>query len=188
MMRHIDHCAKVGLTAMVLGDDQADTHGPYFRTHVYKKVFKPLYSELTNHGRSKGVKVVMHSDGRFKTTRPGDPDEEAWEFLDDCIIGAGLDGWHSVEMKANDVFELKEHIQRKLTLFGSMDTTWFQYYGPMKVRQLVYNHLKGFLKRGGLHGFIPGTDNSIISKTRIESWLSLVRTIDDFSAKYIKKR
>lgn len=187
LMKHVNYCAKLGLPAIVLGDDQADSHGPYFRTHVYKKVFKPLYSELTKHAHSKGVKIVMHSDGRFKTTRPGDPDEEAWEFLDDCIIGSGLDGWHSVEMRANNVYELKEHIQDRLTLFGSMDTTWFQYYGPAKVRRLVYKHLKGFLKRGGLHGFLPGTDNSIISKTRVESWLSMIRTIDDFSAKYIKK-
>ncbi len=186
LMKHVDYLAKLDIPAIFLGDDQADTHGPYFRSHIWKKVFKPLYSELTGYAHGKGVKVVMHSDGRFKTTAPGEPDEEGWEFLDDCFISSGLAGWHSVEMKANNLYELKEHIQNRLTLFGSMDTTWLQYYGPAEVRKLVYNHLRGLLKRGGLHGFVPGTDNSIINKTRIDSWLSWIRTIDDFSMKYIK--
>jgi hypothetical protein len=187
LMKHVDYLAKLGIPAIFLGDDQADTHGPYFRPFIWKKVFKPLYSELTKHAHSKGVKVVMHSDGRFKTNRPEDPEAEGWEFLDDCIIGSGLDGWHSVEMKANNIHTIKEHIQDRLALFGSIDTTWLQYYSPEKVRRLVYSHLKGFLKKGGLHGFVPGTDNSIISKTRIECWLSMIRTIDDFSAKYVRK-
>ena len=187
LMKHVDYLAKLELPAIVLGDDQADTHGPYFRTDIYEKVLKPLYSELTKHAHSKGVKVVMHSDGRFKTNRPGNPGEEGWDFLDNYIIGSGLDGWHSVEMRANNLYDLKEHIRDRLTLFGSIETTWLQYYGPEKVRQLVFNHLKGLLNKGGLHGFVPGTDNSIISKTQIESWLSMIRTIDDFSAKYIKK-
>ena len=187
LMTHVDYLAKLGIPAIFLGDDQADTHGPYFRPPFWKKVFKPHYLALTKHAHSKGVKVVMHSDGRFKTNRPEDPDKEGWEFLDDCIIGSGLDGWHSVEMKANNVYQIKEHIQDRLALFGSIDTTWLQYYGPEKVRRVVYKHLKGFLERGGLRGFIPGTDNSIISKTRIECWLSMVRTIDDFSAKYVEK-
>jgi hypothetical protein len=117
-----------------------------------------------------------------------DSDREGWDFLDNYIIGSGLNGWHSVEMRANNLYDIKEHIRDRLTLFGSIETTWLQYYGPEKVRQLVFNHLKGLLNKGGLHGFVPGTDNSIISKTRIESWLSMIRTIDDFSAKYVKKR
>ncbi|GAH10170.1 unnamed protein product [marine sediment metagenome] len=185
-MKHVDYTAKLRLPAMLLGDDQAETKGPYFKPSIYKKVFKPLYSELTRHAHSKGVKIILHSDGRFKTGNPKDPKNEGWDFIDECIIDQGIDAWHSVEMGANNVHEIKEHVKDRLALIGSMDTEWFQHYGPEKVRYLVYKHLKGFLKRGGLHGFIPGTDNSIISSTRIESWLSMTRTIDDFSKKYIK--
>ncbi|NVM52449.1 MAG: hypothetical protein HWN66_02015 [Candidatus Helarchaeota archaeon] len=187
LMKHVDYLAKLELPALLLGDDQAGTHGPYFRPPIYKKVYKPLYSELTKHAHSKGVKIIMHSDGRFKTNSPEDPTEEGWDFLDGCIIDQGIDAWHSVEMGANDTYEIKEHVKGRLALIGSIDTKWLQYYDPTTVRRLVYQHLKGFLTRGGLDGFIPASDNSIIAKTRIESWLSMIKTIDDFSMKYITK-
>lgn len=187
LKKHVDHLAKLGLPVLLLGDDQGGTHGPYFRTSIYKKVLKPHYAELTKHAHSKGLKIIMHSDGRFKTNRPEDPTEEGWDFVDECIIDQGIDAWHSVEMGANDVYEIKEHVKGRLALIGSMDTKWFQFYDPATVRRLVYRHLKGFLTRGGFDGFIPASDNSIIAKTRIESWLSMIRTIDDFSKKYITK-
>jgi hypothetical protein len=187
LKKHVDYVAKIGLPALLLGDDQAEVRGPYFNPKIYKKVFKPLYSELAKYGHSKGVKVILHSDGRFRVGDPNAPKDEGWEFLDECVIDSGLDAWHSVEMEANNVYDIKEHVKGRLTLFGSIDTEWLQYYGPQKVRYLIYKHLKGFLERGGLDGFIPGSDNSIISSTRIESWLSMIRTIDDFSRKYIKK-
>ncbi|MHA1266536.1 MAG: hypothetical protein ACTSRS_14975 [Candidatus Helarchaeota archaeon] len=186
LKKHVDYMAKLELPAILLGDDQADSHGPYFRTPVYKKVFMPLYADLAKHAHSKGMKVILHSDGRFKTNSPTDPSEEGWDFIDECIIAQGMDAWHSVEMDANDVYEIKEHIQDRLTLFGTIDTKWLQFYGPAEVRKRVFNHLKGFLKRGGLHGLVPGTDNSIINKTRIESWFSMIKTIDDFSKKYLQ--
>ncbi|MHA1279299.1 MAG: hypothetical protein ACTSQI_18405 [Candidatus Helarchaeota archaeon] len=186
LKKHVDYMAKLDLPAILLGDDQADSHGPFFRTPVYKKIYKPLYSDLANHVHSKGMKIILHSDGRFKTNGPVDPTEEGWDFIDDCVIAQGMDAWHSVEMDANDVYEIKEHIQDRLTLFGTIDTKWLQFYNATEVRKRVFKHLKGFLRRGGLHGLVPGTDNSIINKTRIESWLSMIRTIDDFSAKYVK--
>lgn len=186
LKRHVDYLAKLKLPALLMGDDQAETHGPFFNTPVYAKVFKPCYTELTRYAHSKGIKVILHSDGRFKTNRYEDPPEEGWDFIDECILKQGVDAWHSVEAGANDVHEIKEHIGRRLTLFGSIDTEWLQYHDPPTVRRLVFKHLKGFLKRGGLHGFVPGSDNSIVNATRIESWLSMIRTIDDFSAKYIK--
>ncbi|MHA1652110.1 MAG: hypothetical protein ACTSYB_18160 [Candidatus Helarchaeota archaeon] len=186
LMKHVDYLAKLDLPAILLGDDQADTHGPFFRTAIYEKVYKPLYFELAKHAHTKGIKVILHSDGRFKTNPPDGSSEEGWDFIDNCIIAQGMDAWHSVEMDANDVYEIKEHIDRKLALLGTIDTKWLQFHGPQAVRKRVYRYLKRFLKRGGLHGLIPGTDNSIINKTRIESWFSMIRTIDDFSAKYIK--
>lgn len=186
LKKHVDNLARLELPALLLGDDQAGSHGPYFRTPIYQKVYKPLYTELTQHAHSKGVKIIMHSDGRFKTNSGEDPAEEGWDFIDDCIIAQGIDAWHSIEMDANDVYSIKEHVKGRLALIGSMDTKWFQFYDPKTVRRLVYQHLKGFLTRGGLDGFIPATDNSIIAKTRIESWLSMIQTIDDFSKKFIK--
>ncbi|MBD3230300.1 MAG: hypothetical protein GF329_19130 [Candidatus Lokiarchaeota archaeon] len=186
--KHIDHIAKLGLPAILLGDDQAEVKGPYFKPKIYKKVFKPLYKDIADHAHSKGVKVILHSDGRFRMGNPDAPDHEGWEFMDDCVIDQGMDAWHSVEMEANNVYKVKKHVKGKLTLFGSIDTEWLQYYGPEKIRYEVFKHLKGFLEPdgGGLDGFIPGSDNSIISSTRIESWLSMIRTIDDFSDQYIK--
>ncbi|TFF96499.1 MAG: hypothetical protein EU547_06390 [Promethearchaeota archaeon] len=182
---YIKRLAEVdGVIAFCNGDDSAILSGPMSNPNLFHDYIAPLTKKIVDQVHQSGLKYIFHSDGNFKM-EGREKDEEKWFFMN-TIIDTGIDALHPIEMKANDIEEIKEAFGNKICLCNGIDTMELQDGTPKSIARCTFNVLKKVYKgsNGKMNGYIAGSDNSIHGGTKIPLWKQMLFTVDEFSEKY----
>lgn len=146
-----------------LWSDMAYKKGLFFSTSFYKNYLFPLHKEICSFSVSKGLPVIMHSDGNLSG-------------IMGLLIEAGFSGLHPAESSAGmDLEELKKKYKNKIVLIGNF-----------KLDLLRHNNIKelvsSFKKRLDIavegSGYIFGFESPISSDIDIDKYklvLDIVR-------------
>ncbi len=134
-------------------EDVCEDHGPFLRTDQYLKFYVPEIKRIVDAAHKVGIKVLFHTDGRFKIEKA----EKPWEFLD-AILATGIDMLHGCQQDCNNLEELKEYVGSKVTLVGGISCVDVLQHAKTP-QELYYQVGKAIetLKKGG--HYIIAADN-----------------------------
>jgi uroporphyrinogen-III decarboxylase len=142
----IDEMIKRGVDVVAVGDDVADTRGPFFPPRIFRQYFYPYLEKLVEMAHRKKVYVMKHSDGNL------------YPILDD-LISLGIDGLHPIEPGAMDLADVKNRYGARIFLRGNVDNMHVLPYGSEEdVRKDVRRCIDAAAKGGG---FILAESNSM---------------------------
>jgi len=171
-----------GYKVHIIGDDCSETNGPMLPPKIYRDFIAPHNKRVVDEAHKHGLKVIFHTDGRFKLDAASDP----WEYMK-ILLDTGIDAFHPIEMLANDMEEMREQFADKLCLCNGMDTIELQ-NGTMKsVGQMTKNVLDKVYRGGGnrVNGYIAGSDNSLHGGVEYYLVRQMLYTIDEYSKKVL---
>ncbi|MHA1278023.1 MAG: uroporphyrinogen decarboxylase family protein [Candidatus Helarchaeota archaeon] len=107
--------SEVGIMFITLVEDVCEDNGPFLRTEQYRNFYVPEIKRIADAAHKVGIKVLFHTDGKFKIENS----EKPWEFLD-AILSTGIDMLHGCQADVNNLEELKEYAGNKVTLVGGI--------------------------------------------------------------------
>jgi len=146
-----------------LWSDMAYKNGLFFSTPFYKNSLFPLHKEICSFSASKGLPVIMHSDGNLNSIMP-------------LLVEAGFSGLHPAESSAGmDLEDLKTKYKNKIVFMGNFKLDLLRHDN---IEELV-STFKGRLDiavEGG--GYIFGFESPISSDIDIDKYklvLDIVR-------------
>ncbi len=144
-------------------EDCASDHGPFLRADQYKNFFVPEIKRIADAAHKVGMKVLFHTDGRFKILNSDTP----WAFLD-AILSTGIDMLHGCQQDCNNLKELKEYVGNKVTLVGGVSCVdVLQHARSAKEVYLRAGRAIQTLKQGG--HYIIAADNGWHAGVRMEN-------------------
>lgn len=112
-LRALDHLEASGIRfdgAWMYGDI-AYNHGPFVSPRLYRELVAPAHAEHLNWFRQRGLPVIYHTDGDFRSLIP-------------ALLDNGVSCFQPLEAKAGlDVRELKRDIGGSVALMGNIDAT-----------------------------------------------------------------
>jgi uroporphyrinogen decarboxylase len=102
--------AREGLPdGMWVWDDLGFANGPFMSPAMYRELIFPAHRRLFGFAHQRGLKVILHSDGRILALLP-------------ALLEAGIDCLQPLEAKAGmDLVRLKREYGDRLALIGGMD-------------------------------------------------------------------
>jgi len=136
-----------GIDMIWLDEDLGDVKGPFMRPTLFRSFIKPRLKEMVDAFKSRGAKVLLHSDGQLMP-------------LMDDIVETGIDGIHPIERAAGMNLQLmKTMYGDKLTLVGNVNSkTVLQYGPPEEIKKQVIECIDIAAPSGG---YILASDHSI---------------------------
>lgn len=164
-LKCVDASADAGLPGIIYSDDMAYKNGPMINPVLMDELFGKAFKEITDRAHSKGVKIVIHTDGY---TKP----------LLKYFVKWGFDGQHSLEPTANvDLADFREEIGHRLSFLGHLDIAHILTNGS---RDEVRQHVKNSIKKGGMGGgLILGPCNSH-SDISVQNLKYMIEDIKEF--------
>ena len=143
-------------------NDQAYRNGPFFSPAVYREMEFPCQKRMCDFFHSKGMPVVMHTDGDVRKFIP-------------MFIEAGVDCLQPVEVKAGmDLIDLKAQYGDKLAFMGGIDVRAMADPDPKVIEREISTKIP-VAKKGG--GYIYHSDHSVpdnVSFQQYEHVMALV--------------
>jgi len=125
---------------VLIAEDFSTKQGPIFSPEFLHKYHYPYVKKLTEAWKSKGIKVIYHSDGNYKKAIPD-------------LMSCGVDGFYCLEPSCGmDMIELKS-TWPEMTWAGGIDGVDLMERGsPEEVRKEVLRHIveTDVLKTGGM--------------------------------------
>jgi uroporphyrinogen decarboxylase len=145
-LRVIDATADAGLPGFIYSDDMAFKTGPMINPLLEDELYGPAFREITARAHSKGIPIIIHSDG---WTIPLLPYFVKW----------GFDGHHSLEPTAGvDLRDCRNAVGHSLALLGHIDIAHVLSFGS---REEVFACVQeAIAKAGAGGGLILGPTNS----------------------------
>jgi len=108
---------RAGADIILLGDDYASNHGPFFSPQLFHEMLFPRLRRIISAIHEEGGLAIKHSDGNV------------WGLLD-AIIDAGADAINPLEPTAGmDIAEVKRRYGKKVCLVGNIDCSQLLSYG-----------------------------------------------------------
>ncbi|TFG05540.1 MAG: hypothetical protein EU536_01500 [Promethearchaeota archaeon] len=160
-MKMLGEETEIRFAAIV--EDCAEDNGPFLPAEQYKNFFVPEIKRIVDAAHKVGIKVLFHTDGRFKVRNSDKP----WDFLD-AILSTGVDMLHGCQQDCNNLRELKEYVDNKVTLVGGVSCVGVLQHAK-SARQLY--RLAGSaietLKQGG--HYIVAADNAWHAGVKMEN-------------------
>jgi uroporphyrinogen decarboxylase len=158
--------AELGVDAIIIGEDMADTRGPLANPRDLRSITFPYLAREVEEVKRMGMKVLVHSDGN---TMP----------IFDDIVALGIDGYQAIEPNAGmDIALLKQRYGDKLCLIGNVDCGNTLTHGsPSQVTREARHVIQSAAEGGGL---ILGSSNSIHDGVKIENFLAMTKTAVDY--------
>jgi uroporphyrinogen decarboxylase len=155
---------RPGLGALLLDDDLAHSTGllenpGFLRAHVF-----PFYQRVGEIVHSKGLPLIMHTDGRVDRIIPD-------------LVACGLDALHPIEPKAMDIVAVKHRYGDRLALLGNIDVDLLARGNPREIRGAVQECIREVAPGGG---FAIGSSNSVPDYVPIENYRALVEASQEF--------
>jgi uroporphyrinogen decarboxylase len=165
-----------GVDMVWLGDDIATQLNEMMSLDVWRKYFKPRYSEIFSKLKEKKKNIVLayHSCGNCQA------------FLDD-FIEIGLDVLNPIQPLAMNPYEIKKRYGKQLTLFGALDIQELMPRGTKSQIAFTIRSLKKYLGADG--GYILSPAHHFQSDTsldRIELFYEVAKEITKYDHKYLK--
>jgi uroporphyrinogen decarboxylase len=136
-----------GADVIDISDDCAYRSGPMIHPNLYRKFIVPRVKRIAESFHSRGVKVILHSDGNLNP------------IMDD-LVSTGIDGLHSIEPQSGmDLGLLKRKYGGKICLLGNIDTSQTLPFGTTSdVEEEVKRRIR---EAGPGGGYILSSCNSI---------------------------
>ncbi|MCL1803052.1 MAG: veratrol--corrinoid protein metyltransferase [Eubacteriaceae bacterium] len=116
-------------------DDTAAKYAPFFSVEVYKDIFKPIYTRLTQPANDRGIPIQFHNCGR------------AEDFVPD-MIDFGVKYWDPAQT-SNDLLQVKEDFKGQIAVCGGFD------FVPEVGRDTTEEEIREFV-RGVINKYAPG--------------------------------
>ena len=136
-------------------NDQAYRNGPFFSPAIYREMEFPCQKRMCDFFHSKGLPVVMHTDGDVRPLIP-------------MFIEAGLDCLQPIEVKAGmDLIELKEQYGDRLAFMGGIDVRAMAHPDPQVIEREISSKIP-VAKKGG--GYIYHSDHSVPDNVSFEQY------------------
>jgi uroporphyrinogen decarboxylase len=149
-----------------LFDDRGYRNAPLFSPRAYRKVRLEWDKMLCDFFHSKGMPVILHSDGKL------------WEFVP-IFIEAGFDCLQPLEVKAGmDVRELKRQYGDRLAFMGGINA--MAMFDPRVIEEEVRSKFE-VAKVGG--GYLYHSDHSVPPNVSFEQYkhvMELVRKYGEY--------
>jgi hypothetical protein len=145
--------AEKDIKFVALVEDVCEDNGPFLKTDQYVNFYVPEIKKIVDTAHRVGIKVLFHTDGRFKIQNS----EKPWSFLD-AILSTGIDMLHGCQQDCNNLEELKEYVGSKVTLVGGVSCVdVLQHARSAKELYLKAGMAIETLKQGG--HYIVAADN-----------------------------
>jgi uroporphyrinogen-III decarboxylase len=165
--RFAEAMIEVGVDALFITDDYADSHGPFITRKLLREQELPHLKKIVEEAHRHGVPVLKHSDGNL------------YPILDE-ICSTGIDGLHPIEPGPMDLADVKAKYGSRICLLGNVDCKYVLPNGSEEeVRRDVRRCIDAAADNGG---FILASSNSIHANVKVEN----IYTMVDESRRYGK--
>ncbi|MDS1029183.1 uroporphyrinogen decarboxylase family protein [Bacillota bacterium LX-D] len=157
-----------GADGILIGDDIAFNGGTLISPEALRKIFFPVYFEVVNELRQKGIPVFLHSDGNLN------------QILGD-LVEIGFHGLHSLEPGAGmEIGAIKKEFGHKLCLMGNLDLGLLAMGSVSEVQEAAKNILNAAASGGG---FIFSSAAGILSQDiPIENLQSVTKVLEQYNS------
>lgn len=150
-----------------LWNDMGYKNGLLFSPETYKKTHYHADRLLFEYFRSKGMKVILHSDGNVAEIIP-------------TLIELGLDCIQPLEAKAGmDIIALKAKFGDRIALMGGMDVQSMAGCEPAKMEEEIKNRLEAVKKNGG---YIYHSDHSVPANVPFRQYCKIMELVKKHGA------
>jgi uroporphyrinogen decarboxylase len=152
---------EIGVDAIMVTDDYAYKHGPFFSPNLFKDTILPLLKAEVASFRKQGIPVIHHSDGDVTMLLP-------------LLVDTGIDGIHSLEPSAGmDIGKVKKEYGRRLTLVGNIDSGNLLSFGvPRQVEEVVKETIAMAAPQGS---YILSSSNSLHYGCRLGNIIAMLK-------------
>jgi len=148
-------------------NDQAYRNGPFFSPAMWREFELPCQKRLIDFFHSKGLPVVMHTDGDVRRLIP-------------MFIEAGLDCLQPIEVKAGmDLVELKQQYGDRLAFMGGIDVQAMAHSDPRVIEHEIRTKIP-VAKKGG--GYIYHSDHSVPDNVSFEQYQRVMELVGEYGA------
>lgn len=157
---------EMGVDLMFIAGDIAYDKGMFFSPEMWREFFKPyLFNMCKAFKEAKtDIKLIYHGCGNAEAV-----------FND--IIECGIDGYHSLEVKAGiDVINLKKKYKNRLSYIGNIDCRDILPGSKENLKKDVLRKLNA--AKGG--GYIPSADHSVPSNVSVENYDYFINLIREY--------
>ncbi|NVM52813.1 MAG: hypothetical protein HWN66_03855 [Candidatus Helarchaeota archaeon] len=159
----IKRLAEKDIKFVSIVEDVCEDNGPFLRAEQYKNFFVPEIKKIVDAAHKVGIKILFHTDGKFKIENA----EKPWAFLD-AILSTGIDMLHGCQADCNNLSELKEYVGNKVTLVGGVSCVdVLQHATSAEEVYLKVGKAIETLKKGG--HYIVAADNGWHAGVKMEN-------------------
>ncbi|MHA1651570.1 MAG: uroporphyrinogen decarboxylase family protein [Candidatus Helarchaeota archaeon] len=159
----VKRLAEQEIKFVALVEDVCEDNGPFLKADQYRKFYVPEIKRIVDAAHKVGIKVLFHTDGKFKIENS----EKPWEFLE-AILSTGIDMLHGCQADCNNLEELKTYVGNKVTLVGGLSCVdILQHARSAKEIYLKVGQTLKTLKEGG--HYIVAADNGWHTGVKMEN-------------------
>jgi len=153
---------KAGVDGLWIWDDIAYVNGPFFSPKTYRDLLLPAHAAICSSFRSKGLPVVLHTDGDVRKLIPH-------------FIEAGITVLQPLEAKANmDVRLLKEQYGDRLSFIGNIDARVLSTDDV----EMIDREVKSKVSVAGVGGgYVLGSDHSIPPAVSLKTYEEFAKMV-----------
>lgn len=159
-IRVMERAIKMGVDAVVCGDDYADGKGPFMPPRIFDKFVLPYIKRSIHSIHNLGKPYIKHTDGKL-------------DFILERLVSAGIDALHPIEPAAGmDIAEVKRLYGDKICVIGNIDCRKIlTEHPPEDVEEVVKETIAKVAPRGG---YILSSSSSIHPGVKPENFLAML--------------
>ncbi len=149
--------------ALWYSDDIAYSSSLMVSPDFLRDHFFPILTKISSYAKAQDKPQLYHTDGLL------------YDVIED-IIEVGVNGLHPIEPKAMDIRELKDKVEGRLCLCGSIEVDMLCRGEAAAVARLVEERIETVAPGGGL---CIGSSNSVPDYAKVENYLAMVQTVHE---------
>ena len=150
-----------------LACDLGYNHGTFFSPRHFEQQLHPTFAKLISFFHSRGLPVILHSDGRILDLLP-------------YFVEEGLNCLNPLEVKAGmDLVTLKKQYGAKLALMGGIDVRAMASDDPQVIEKEIREKLT-IAKEGG--GYIFHSDHSVPDDVSLEQYRRVIDLVMQYGS------
>jgi uroporphyrinogen decarboxylase len=135
--KEVEVWSRTDVDAIGIMDDWGTQGSLIVSPQIFRKIFKPMYSDYVEIARSHGKSVFMHSDGHIT------------EILQD-LIDIGIEALNS-QIFCMNIEEIGERFRGKITFWGEIDRQYLLSRGSREeIKQAVDRVFRELYAQGGV--------------------------------------
>jgi len=104
----IRECLELSADAVIITEDLAHEHAPFFDVGESQALFAPFYAQAIAHIHGRDAYALFHSCGKIVPFIP-------------YLVSSGFDGLAAIQHRANDLIAIKEKYGEVLTIMAGIE-------------------------------------------------------------------